>query len=250
MSRRAAAYWVPRSSRGTTAECMARFRFRDFALGNSLRFIGSLLSSGQAFPAPSLDQGRHDAENPARRAAVRQMHGLTHSLRQRAILQPQACASSACGAARDLRVHAMGEFNRPIAESDRRALARASGCRLHQRWALPFAYRQQRSLLSQFEFSAWRAQNESCLAHAWSGALAHLASRCTTARWHHWHNAPELVLEFRMRSAIPAQEGDCCGATTGLVDLRHVGSRDRSRQNCSVKAAGRDEWLPLKPQAR
>ena len=115
------------------------------------------------------------------RAAAAKTHALTYSLRQRAILQPQACASSAYGAARDLRVHAMGEFNRPIAESDRRALARASGCRLHQRWALPFAYRQQRSLLSQFEFSAWRAQNESCLAHAWSGAL-HISLRVAQQR--------------------------------------------------------------------
>jgi hypothetical protein len=163
------------------------------------------------------------------RAAIRQMHGLTHSLRQSAILQPQACASSKAWRRPDLRVHAMGEFNRSIAKSDRRAPARASGCRLHQRWALPFAYRQQRSLLSQSGFSAWRAQNEPCLAHVWSGAHAHLTSRCTTARWHHWHNAPELVLEFRLRLTIPAQERHCCGATTGLVDLRHAG-RDRSRQ--------------------
>jgi hypothetical protein len=132
----------------------------------------------------------------ARRAAAAKTHALTYSLRQRAILQPQACASKESGAARDQRVHAMGEFNRSIAKSDRRALARASGCRLHQRWALPFAYRQQRSLLSQFEFSAWQAQNESCLAHAWSGATAiHFAL----------HNgvwaikAPEPV--FRLRCA-------------------------------------------------
>jgi hypothetical protein len=180
---------------------------------------------------------RHSLRPPSRRvctfrkirafrAAAAKTHALTHSFRQRAILQPQACASSASGAARDLRVLAIGEFNRSIAKSDRRVLARASGRRLHQRWALPFAYRQQRSLLSQFEFSAWQAQNQSCLARAQSGAHATLTSRCTTARWHHWHNAPELVLAFRMRLAIPAQEGDCSVSTTGLVDTRHIGSRD------------------------
>jgi hypothetical protein len=101
----------------------------------------------------------------ARRAAVRQMHGLTHSLRQRAILQPQACASSKAWRGPGPCVHAMGEFNRSIPKSDGRAPARASGCRLHQGWALPFAYRQQGSLLPQFKSSVNAAENESCLAH-------------------------------------------------------------------------------------
>jgi hypothetical protein len=71
-------------------------------------------------------------------AAAAKTHALTYSLRQRAILQPQACASNRFGAARDLRVHAMGEFNRSIAKSDRRALVRpAAGCINGGRYHLP-----------------------------------------------------------------------------------------------------------------
>ena len=96
----------------------------------------------------------------------------------------------------------MGEFNWLIAKANRYRLAMPD--RLHERWALPFAYRQQRSLLPQFKSSVRAAENESCLVHAWPRATAiHFAL----------HNgvwaikAPGLVLRLRMRPAIPAHAG-------------------------------------------
>jgi len=184
-----------------------------------------------AFPAPSLEEGMHRPKNPGFSSRGSENACVDIQRSSKGHSSAASVRFNTGGAARDLRAR-HGGIQSTDSEIRSARLGACVGCRLHEQWALPFAYRQQRALLSQFEFSAWQAQNESCLARVVRGP-AHLASRCTTARWHHRHNAPELVLEFRMRLAIPAQEGDCCGATTGLVDLRHVGSRDRSRQTAA-----------------
>ena len=62
-------------------------------------------------------------------------------------------------------------LNRSIAKRDR--------YQLQNRWALPFAYRHDRTLLPQFMFSARRMDFESCLVHARSRGRCRFTSRRT-----------------------------------------------------------------------